>query len=107
MLQNLTFLRDKNIHWPQGYVVARWHDESELKQFGSVRMVCSSEKTRREISSGDRLALFELHFNPALRRYPALPPDQISVMQAMGRAPGPFCGPIPDFGELGRAATQP
>jgi len=107
LLQNLTFLRAQTIDSPEGFVVARRHDEAYLQQLGQVRVVCSSARTRREISPGDRLALFDLHFKPDLRRYPALPADRISVMQAMGRAPGPFCGPAPDFGPLSRVATQP
>jgi hypothetical protein len=95
LVQNLTFLRDQNIHAPQGYVVARLHDQTWLKQLGDVRVVCSSDSTRRETSPGDRLALFDVRFDPGLRRYPAPQPDQITVMQAMGRAAGPFCGPAP------------
>ena len=93
LLHNLTFLRDQTIHEARVCVVARAHDFDELSKLGKVRPLDQSLHTRRETSAGDRLALFELQFKPDLQRYPAPSADEITVMQAMGRAKGPYCGP--------------
>jgi 4-amino-4-deoxy-L-arabinose transferase-like glycosyltransferase len=93
LLHNLTYLRDENLHAPDVYVVTRASDEPKLATLGHVDELLQSQKTRRERSPADRFTLFHLIFRPDLKRYPAIPPDQITTMQAMDRAPGPWCGP--------------
>jgi 4-amino-4-deoxy-L-arabinose transferase-like glycosyltransferase len=89
-LQDLTFLRDERITAPQVYVLTRLRCGDSLSAFGSWQVVEES----RQIPAGgglqDRYTLFLLTFAPGLERYPA---PAVSVTQAMGRAPGPFCGP--------------
>jgi hypothetical protein len=93
LLHNLTYLRDENLRARDVYIIARASDAPKLQTLGSVDMVLQSTKTRRERSPADRFTLFHLTFRPDLQRYPAKPPDQITTMQAMDRAPGPWCGP--------------
>jgi hypothetical protein len=93
LLHNLTFLRDENLHAADVYIITRAEDEPKLATMGAVEQVLQSSKTRRERSPADRFTLFHLTFRPDLQRYPATPPDQITTMQAMDRAPGPWCGP--------------
>jgi 4-amino-4-deoxy-L-arabinose transferase-like glycosyltransferase len=93
LLHNLTFLRDDHLNVPDLYVITRASDESKLDTLGHADVILRSTKTRREKSSADRFTLFHLTFNPNLQRYPAPPTDQITTMQAMDRAPGPWCGP--------------
>jgi 4-amino-4-deoxy-L-arabinose transferase-like glycosyltransferase len=93
LLHNLTYLRDENLRAAEVYVITRASDESKLETLGQAVVVLQSTKTRREHSPADRFTLFHLTFRPDLQRYPATPPDQITTMQAMDRAPGPWCGP--------------
>jgi hypothetical protein len=93
LLHNRTYLRDENLRAPEVYVITRASDEPKLQTLGSVDVVLQSTKTRRERSPADRFTLFHLRFRPDLQRYPATPPDQVTTMQAMDRAPGPWCGP--------------
>ena len=91
LLHNLTFLRDQRIESPTVYVITRANDQRLLNELGTTRIILQSAKTRRERGPADRFTLFLLRFDPALRRYPV--PLHISTAQAMGRAPGPYCGP--------------
>ena len=97
LLHNLTFLRDEKITVPQVYVVTREWDEPELAALGKVEMVLQSIKSRpsgrakKAKLNHERFTLYRLIFSPDLIRYPA--PEHISTMQAMGRKPGPYCGP--------------
>jgi 4-amino-4-deoxy-L-arabinose transferase-like glycosyltransferase len=93
LLHNLTYLHDENLHASDVYIITRAADQSKLKTLGHVDVLLQSTKTRRERSPDDRFTLFHLTFRPDLQRYPATPPDQITTMQAMDRAPGPWCGP--------------
>jgi 4-amino-4-deoxy-L-arabinose transferase-like glycosyltransferase len=93
LLHNLTFLRDDHLHDADVYVITRASDEGKLKTMGNVFVVDHSSKSRRQRSLADQFTLFHLTFHPTLQRYPAPPPDQITAMQAMDRARGPWCGP--------------
>jgi 4-amino-4-deoxy-L-arabinose transferase-like glycosyltransferase len=88
-LQNLTFLRDQRISADKVYVLTRYRCRSLLSAFGSWRII---EESGQKATAGpsDHYALFLLTFAPGLERYPAPP---ISVMQALGQAAGPTCGP--------------
>jgi 4-amino-4-deoxy-L-arabinose transferase-like glycosyltransferase len=89
-LQDLTFLRDSRLTAPQVYVVTHTRSQDFLSTLGDWRIVCESNQAPRKSAQEDRYALFLLTFKPGLERYPAPP---VSVTQAMGRAPGPSCGP--------------
>ena len=97
LLHNLTFLRDEKITAPAVYVVTREWDEPELAALGKVEIVLQSIKSRpsgrarKAKLAHERFTLYRLTFSPDLMRYPA--PEHISTMQAMGRKPGPYCGP--------------
>jgi 4-amino-4-deoxy-L-arabinose transferase-like glycosyltransferase len=93
LLHNLTFLRDDQITGPDAWVVTRRRDMSKLEPLGQVEVADESAKARRERSPDDRFTLFHIHFNPGLKRYPR--PPYVNTLQAMGREPGPFCGPDP------------
>ena len=95
LLHNLTFLRDENLTAREVFVVTRYKDLDQLQTLGQVSQVLRSDKTRREKSVGDRFTLFRVQFDPALKRYPAVKPEQINTLQAMGREKGPYCGPAP------------
>jgi hypothetical protein len=93
LLHNLTFLRDDQITAPDAWVVTRRRDMSKLEPLGQVEVADESAKARRERSPDDRFTLFHIHFKPDLKRYPR--PPYVNTLQAMGREPGPFCGPDP------------
>jgi 4-amino-4-deoxy-L-arabinose transferase-like glycosyltransferase len=91
LIHNLSFLRDESITAPVVYVITRQRDERLLAQLGSFRDVDHSPVSH-EISTPDgRYTLFCLTFAPQLHRYPL--PAKVSSLQAMERAPGPWCGP--------------
>jgi 4-amino-4-deoxy-L-arabinose transferase-like glycosyltransferase len=91
LLQNLTYLREEGIAEPVVYVIARTWDQDKLETMGSTRILLQSEKSHGDGTPGGRFALFELCFDANLQRYPA--PPRPTCLQAMGRLPGPFCGP--------------
>lgn len=97
LLHNLTFLRDETITAPEVYIVTREWDEPRLNFMGNVEVVLQSVKSRPSAHAKkaklthERFTLYRLTFRPDLIRYPA--PSHISTMQAMGRKPGPYCGP--------------
>jgi 4-amino-4-deoxy-L-arabinose transferase-like glycosyltransferase len=93
LLHNLTFLRDDQITAPAVWVVTRRRDIAKLEPLGEVVVADESAQTRRERSPEDRFTLFHIFFNPNLQRYPR--PAYVSTLQAMGRKPGPYCGPDP------------
>lgn len=91
-LHDLTFLRDERLTDPVVWVLCRRRDGAGLAELGDVAIEAESQRTRREKSPEDRLALFRLRFDPALERYRA-DGVLVSPMQAMARAPGPTLGP--------------
>ncbi len=97
LLHNLTFLRDEKITAPEVYVITREWDEPRLATLGKTEIVLQSIKSRpsgrarKAKLTNERFTLYRLIFRPDLVRYPA--PEHISTMQAMGRKPGPYCGP--------------
>ena len=91
LIQNLTFLRDEKLTAPVVYVITRARDEAKLAMLGNVRLLDQSPQSHEIPSPAGRFSLFELRFAPDLKRYPL--PDHISSLQAMERAPGPWCGP--------------
>ena len=97
LLHNLTFLRDEKITAPEVYVITREWDEPRLATLGKTEIVLQSIKSRpsgrakKAKPTNERFTLYRLTFRPDLVRYPA--PEHISTMQAMGRKPGPYCGP--------------
>jgi 4-amino-4-deoxy-L-arabinose transferase-like glycosyltransferase len=93
LLHNLTYLRDHHLHVADVYVITRAADLPKLETMGHVDVDDRSDHTRRQRSDADRFTLFHLTFRADLQRYPAPPPDHITTMQAMDRAPGPWCGP--------------
>jgi 4-amino-4-deoxy-L-arabinose transferase-like glycosyltransferase len=93
LLHNLSYLRDENLHAADVYIITRFSDQSKLQTMGQVESVLRSHKTRRQRSDADQFTLFHLTYNRDLVRYPAPLPDTITTMQAMDRAPGPWCGP--------------
>jgi 4-amino-4-deoxy-L-arabinose transferase-like glycosyltransferase len=93
LLHNLTYLRDDQIADKDAWIVTRHRDLEKLQTLGEVTVADESAKSRRERSAEDRFTLFHLVFKPDLRRYPR--PPYINTLQAMGREPGPYCGPGP------------
>jgi 4-amino-4-deoxy-L-arabinose transferase-like glycosyltransferase len=91
LLHNLTFLRDDHITSPVVCVIARQRDRAQLHQYGTVEQIDQSPRSHDLDGPVGRFTLFRLTFNPMLHRYPV--PTYITSMQAMERAPGPFCGP--------------
>ena len=91
LLQNLTYLREEGIDEPVVYVIARTRDQSKLETMGTAKILIQSEKSHGDGTPGGRFALFELCFDANLQRYPT--PPRPTCLQAMGREPGPFCGP--------------
>ena len=95
LLHNLSFLRADSITAPVVYVIARQDDERLLAQLGSVRRVDASPRSHEgdqpRKSPVGNFTLYRLAFFAGLKRYPA--PPQITSLQAMERAPGPWCGP--------------
>jgi len=92
LLHNLTFLRARDIAAPLVYVITRRRDEAELAKLGRVECVDVSERSHNDAGlPAGRFALFRLSFAPDLVRYDR--PTNITNMQALSRAPGPFCGP--------------
>jgi 4-amino-4-deoxy-L-arabinose transferase-like glycosyltransferase len=100
LLHNLSFLRDRQITAPDVWVVTRHEDLRKLQQLGEVEVKDESLNSRREAdwarashrpAADYRFTLFLLHYRPDLQRYPR--PPYIGTLQAMGREPGPYCGP--------------
>jgi 4-amino-4-deoxy-L-arabinose transferase-like glycosyltransferase len=88
LLHNLTYLRSDRIHSSDAYVIGRAEDLPQLKQLGEAQLLSRSTAPPRKDTPS--LALFHVTFSPGLRRYP---PPEVSVMQAMMREDGPWCGP--------------
>ena len=91
LIQNLSFLRDRELKRPVVDVITRARDESKLAKLGTVRIVDQSERSHEITSPAGRFTLFELTFAKDLRRFEL--PTKITSLQAMERAPGPWCGP--------------
>jgi hypothetical protein len=96
LIHNLTFLRDEKIHDPVVYLICRTKDEPVLATLGTFSIVDQSRQSHEERDDKakavfGKFTLYRLTFFPNLRRYPA--PTQITSLQAMERAPGPWCGP--------------
>jgi 4-amino-4-deoxy-L-arabinose transferase-like glycosyltransferase len=91
LLHNLSFLRDDRIHAATVYVITRQRDERLLRQLGSIERIDQSPKSHEIETPDGRFSLYRLTFDPHLQRYPI--PGNISSLQAMERAPGPWCGP--------------
>jgi 4-amino-4-deoxy-L-arabinose transferase-like glycosyltransferase len=91
LLHNLSFLRARDITAPLVYVVTRANDEAKLARLGAVEQVDRSSRSHGDAGSAvGRFTLFRLTFEPNLVRYDR--PRTITTMQALARAPGPFCG---------------
>jgi 4-amino-4-deoxy-L-arabinose transferase-like glycosyltransferase len=90
VVHNLTFLLDERIKDRKVQIITRACDEPVLHKLGEVRLLLQSEKSRRELSPGDRLTLYELTFKPDLPRYP----NQVTIQQQQikMRVAGPFLG---------------
>lgn len=96
LLHNLTFLRDQRLSGIQyAYVVSWDEDQSKLQQIGQVVVVGQSDAihSRKGKDSANRLTLFLVEFAADMERYEAPSANRITAKQAMGREPGPFCGP--------------
>jgi 4-amino-4-deoxy-L-arabinose transferase-like glycosyltransferase len=92
LLHNLSFLRNDKITTPVVYVICRQQDNRLLQQLGTTTLIDQSKNSHEDSGKpGGRFSLFRLTFNPHLQRYPL--PDKITSLQAMERAPGPWCGP--------------
>jgi 4-amino-4-deoxy-L-arabinose transferase-like glycosyltransferase len=95
LLHNLSFLRANTISASVVYVIARQDDKRLLSQLGTVERIDSSPKSHeadepRKAPVGN-FTLYRLALFPGLPRYPV--PPYITSLQAMERAPGPWCGP--------------
>jgi 4-amino-4-deoxy-L-arabinose transferase-like glycosyltransferase len=88
LVHNLTYLRSDRIHASEAYVVGQVGDLQFLRTLGDAKMM--SRSARPEKKDTPALALFHLVFSADLKRYPA---PAVSVMQAMMRESGPWCGP--------------
>ena len=96
LIHNLSFLRDEKIHDPVVYVICRTKEEPVLATLGTFSIVDQSRQSHEERDDKakavfGKFTLYRLTFFPSLSRYPA--PDRITSLQAMERAPGPWCGP--------------
>ena len=88
ILHNVTYLRDEKYSMPEVYVLCRASDEPTLTEYGNVRPVVQSKKTRFEKSPLDRYTLYELRFHPYLSRVPGN--IRMTPIQATGRDKGPY-----------------
>jgi 4-amino-4-deoxy-L-arabinose transferase-like glycosyltransferase len=88
VLHNLSYLRSDKIHSGDVYVIGQFGDLSLLQQLGEVKVLAISPRLVRP--GNPELTLFYLIFSADLKRYPA---PRVSVMQAMMREDGPWCGP--------------
>ena len=90
VVHNLSFLLDERIVDRKIQLITRACDEPALHKLGDVRLLLQSEKSRRELSPGDRLTLYELTFRPDLSRYP----NDVTIhqQQIKMRVAGPFLG---------------
>jgi 4-amino-4-deoxy-L-arabinose transferase-like glycosyltransferase len=90
VVHNLTFLLDERIKEHKVFLITRACDEPALHKLGDVRLLLQSEKSRRELSPGDRLTLYEVTFKPDLPRYP----NNLTIQQQQikMRVAGPFLG---------------
>jgi 4-amino-4-deoxy-L-arabinose transferase-like glycosyltransferase len=93
LLHNLSFLRDERITAPTVMVICRSNDRYQLDQMGSTQLIDQSKKSHEQDDFFGPLSLYRLTFRTDLVRYPL--PTVISSLQAMERAPGPWCGPAP------------
>jgi 4-amino-4-deoxy-L-arabinose transferase-like glycosyltransferase len=91
LLHNLSYLRDEKITAPSVYVITRQRDERLLRQLGTFRAVDQSPQSHEITTYDGRFTLYCLTFDRQLKRYPL--PAEVSSLQAMERAPGPWCGP--------------
>jgi len=91
LLHNLSFLRDEKIKAAVVYVIARQRDLAILQQLGDAHQVDQSPRSHDMDKPAGRFTLYRLVFKAGLQRYPA--PTAITSLQAMERAPGPWCGP--------------
>jgi len=89
-LHNLTFLADDRLP-VDCYLIDRAARREALEKYGTLEIVSQSARARREKSPADRLTLFHLRLRDDLPRV-STSGLQISPMQAMNRAPGPFLG---------------
>jgi len=92
-LHNISFLRDERILETEVYVVTRVNKEAELATLGNPVLLLVSEKTGRERSAEDRLALFRLKYDANAKRYQAAD-VRITPMQAAYREAGPTLGAL-------------
>ncbi len=90
LIQNLSFLRSDQIKEKFLYVVARANDQLKLQQLGDVQIVLKSIESYGTKSPQELFTLFHITYSPNALRAP--PPPYVSVLQAMGRRPGPWCG---------------
>lgn len=93
LVHNLTFLRDRALTAAEVYVVTRPQAAPVLATLGEVERVAQLDAAAAVRMPENSLACFRVRFREDLVRYPAPPPASVTVLQAMGRSPGPFCGP--------------
>lgn len=92
LIHNLSYLRQPALDWPQWYVLTRQMDRPYLERLGEVKLLAAADPVDRKHPNqpkkdGNNLALFEVTPRADLARVKAPP---VSVLQAMGRAPGPW-----------------
>ncbi|MDB5326897.1 MAG: arnT 4, partial [Phycisphaerales bacterium] len=97
LLHNLSYLLDPANDRPQWYVLTRSADQDYLARLGEVKLLAAAKVSPKDKTAGHNLALFEVKPKPGLRR--VTPPANVSVLQAMGRAPGPWLDPGATAGE--------
>ena len=90
-LHNISFLRDERILEDEVYIVTRAVKQAELFTIGDPELLLVSEKTGRERSAEDRLALFRLKYHDEATRFSASK-VRVSPMQAAYREAGPTLG---------------
>jgi 4-amino-4-deoxy-L-arabinose transferase-like glycosyltransferase len=88
-LHNLSFLADDRIETPTAHVVTLDSKRARVEQFGSVREVMRSERTKLSGDTPVNLVLYELTFGPDVTKR-ASGGVRVSPMQAMYRAQGPY-----------------
>ena len=87
LLHNLSYLLDPAYDRPQWYVLTRTADQHYLARLGEVKTLAAAKVSPKDKTAGHNLALFEVTPKAGLKR---VEPASVSVLQAMGRAPGPW-----------------
>jgi 4-amino-4-deoxy-L-arabinose transferase-like glycosyltransferase len=89
-IHNLSYLLDAELQPETILLVTLARDQARLARVGEPRVILQSTRSRRELSPGERLTLFEVRLDPERPRFSNHLP--IRQQQIKHREPGPFLG---------------